>query len=147
MQWPPLTGTLVLHEGRAAIGVWKGNPWWAPLHRSDWLAMGHTSKANIPEISVFYPSCHHVVGQWITKSVWSFGSRRGLLAYVYNGVSDRMNALVAGNGSYIVRPCGHDLHGPTVCKAYIFFNEFFHLAHTPKVHKTTLTRTEIQPHN
>ena len=22
-------------------------------------------------------------------------------------------ALVAGNGSYIVRPCGHDLHGPT----------------------------------
>ena len=24
-----------------------------------------------------------------------------------------MNALVAGNGSYIVRPCGHDLHGPT----------------------------------
>ena len=25
-----------------------------------------------------------------------------------------MNALVAGNGSYIVRPCGHDLHGPTL---------------------------------
>ena len=24
-----------------------------------------------------------------------------------------MNALVVGNGSYIVRPCGHDLHGPT----------------------------------
>ena len=24
-----------------------------------------------------------------------------------------MNALVAGNGSYIVRPCGLDLHGPT----------------------------------
>ena len=46
----------------------------------------------------------------------SLGSRRGLLAYVYNCVSDRMNvlnALVAGNGSYIVRPCGHDLHGPT----------------------------------
>ena len=41
-------------------------------------------------------------------------SRHGLLAYVYNGVSDRMNALVAGNGSYIVRPCGHDLHGPTI---------------------------------
>ena len=42
--------------------------------------------------------------------------RRGLLAYVYNGVSLTMNvlnALVAGNGSYIVRPCGHDLHGPT----------------------------------
>ena len=40
-------------------------------------------------------------------------SRHGLLAYVYNGVSLTMNALVAGNGSYIVRPCGHDLHGPT----------------------------------
>ena len=24
-----------------------------------------------------------------------------------------MNALVVGNGSYIVRPCGHDLRGPT----------------------------------
>ena len=46
-------------------------------------------------------------------SVWSL-CRRGLLAYVYNGVSLTMNALVAGNGSYIVQPCGHDLHGPTV---------------------------------
>ena len=46
-----------------------------------------------------------------------FVCRRGLLAYVYNGVSLTMivlNALVAGNGSYILRPCGHDLHGPTV---------------------------------
>ena len=25
-----------------------------------------------------------------------------------------MNALVAGIGSYIVRPCGLDLHGPTI---------------------------------
>ena len=40
-------------------------------------------------------------------------SRRGLLAYVYNGVSLTTSALVAGNGSYIVRPCGHDLHGLT----------------------------------
>ena len=40
-------------------------------------------------------------------------SRRGLLAYVYNGVSLTTSALVAGNGSYILRPCGHDLHGPT----------------------------------
>ena len=38
---------------------------------------------------------------------------RGLLAYVYNGVSLTTDALVAGNGSYIVRPCGHDLHSPT----------------------------------
>ena len=27
-----------------------------------------------------------------------------------------MNALVAGYGSYIVWPCGHDLHGPTKTK-------------------------------
>ena len=43
-------------------------------------------------------------------------SRRGLLAYVYSGVSlstDVLDALVAGNGSYIVWPCGHDLHSPT----------------------------------
>ena len=25
----------------------------------------------------------------------------------------QLNALVAGNGSYILRSCGHDLHGPT----------------------------------
>ena len=25
----------------------------------------------------------------------------------------QLNALVAGNGSYIPRPCGHDLHSPT----------------------------------
>ena len=55
-------------------------------------------------------------GAMNNKGAWSFGSRRGLLAYVYNGVSlttDVLNALVAGNGSYIVRPCGHDLHSPT----------------------------------
>ena len=75
--------------------------------------MGHTSKANIPEISVFYPSCHHVVGANDNKEL--VPCRRGLLAYVYSGVSDLMNALVAGNSSYIVRPCGHDLHGPTAC--------------------------------
>ena len=45
--------------------------------------------------------------------VFGLCSRRGLLAYVYNGVSLSTDALVAGNGSYIVRPCGHDLHGPT----------------------------------
>ena len=31
-----------------------------------------------------------------------------------------MNALVAGNGSYIVWPCGHDLHGPTITNLYLF---------------------------
>ena len=29
------------------------------------------------------------------------------------GVSVQLNALVAGNGFYILWPCGHDLHGPT----------------------------------
>ena len=65
-----------------------------------------------------------VVGQWITKSFVPW-CRHGLLAYVYNGVSlTRMSlcvALVAGNGSYIVWPCGHDLHGPTSS----FFHPFF----------------------
>ena len=28
-------------------------------------------------------------------------------------MSSNMNALVAGNGSYILRLNGHDLHGPT----------------------------------
>ena len=31
----------------------------------------------------------------------------------------QLDALVAGNGSYIVRPCGHDLHGPTVPSHFI----------------------------
>ena len=53
-----------------------------------------------------------VVGQMNNKELVPC-SRRGLLAYVYNGVSLSTDALVAGNGSYIVRPCGHDLHGPT----------------------------------
>ena len=51
-------------------------------------------------------------GQMITMSFVPC-SRRGLLAYVYNSVFVWITALVAGNGSYIVRPCGHDLHGPT----------------------------------
>ena len=59
---------------------------------------------------------HCVVGAKDNKGSLVLWCRRGLLAYVYNGVSLTMNvlnALVAGNGSYIVRPCGHDLHGPT----------------------------------
>ena len=39
--------------------------------------------------------------------------RRGLLAYVYNGVSVTTSALEVGNGSYILRLTGHDLHGLT----------------------------------
>ena len=30
----------------------------------------------------------------------------------------QLNALVVGNGSYILRPCGHDLHGPTICMMF-----------------------------
>ena len=51
-----------------------------------------------------------------------FVCRRGLLACVYNGVSLSTDALVVGNGSYIVRPCGHDLHGPTVTYSYEMIN-------------------------
>ena len=40
--------------------------------------------------------------------------RRGLLANVSVGVSVQLHALVVGNGSYILRPCGHDLHGPAI---------------------------------
>ena len=40
-------------------------------------------------------------------------SRRGLLANVSVSVSVQLNALVAGNGSYILWLCGHDLHSPT----------------------------------
>ena len=49
----------------------------------------------------------------MNKKVLGLWGRRGLLAYVYTGVSEWMNALVAGNGSYILRLSGHDLHGPT----------------------------------
>ena len=45
----------------------------------------------------------------ITMFVVSLWCRHGLLAYVYNGVSLTRMSEVAGNGSYIVRPCGHDL--------------------------------------
>ena len=34
--------------------------------------------------------------------------RCGLLANVSVGVSVQLNALVVGNGSYILRPCGHE---------------------------------------
>ena len=101
MQWPPLTGTLVPHEGRSwQSECEKAIPEWAPFHPSNWLAMGHTSKANIPEISVFYPSCHHVVGQWITMCVVSC-CRRGLLAYVYTGVSVLVRCLSGGKVALI----------------------------------------------
>ena len=55
-------------------------------------------------------------GQMITKSyvfgAWVFIDRQvpGILA----GVSLVLNALVAGNGSFILRAYGLDLHGPTV---------------------------------
>ena len=52
-------------------------------------------------------------GEINKKGYFSPFSRRGLLAYVYSGVSLTKNALVAGIGSYIVRLSVRDLHGPT----------------------------------
>ena len=52
-------------------------------------------------------------GQMINDWVFAFVCRRGLLAYVYNGVSLTKNPLVVGTGSYIVRLSVRDLHGPT----------------------------------
>ena len=94
----------------------KAIPEWAPLHGSDWLAMGHTSKANIPEISVFYVRAATMSWGNNNKGTLSLGSRRGLLAYVYSGVfvwSNTNECLSGGNCSYIVRLSVRDLHGPT----------------------------------
>ena len=60
------------------------------------------------------PPCR---GAMNNKGAWSFGSRRGLLAYVYSGVSNKecMNeCLSGGNGSYIVWLSVRDLHSPTL---------------------------------
>ena len=101
MQWPLLTGTLVPHEGKSwQLECEKAIPEWAPFHPSNWLTTGHTSKANIPEISVFYLSCHHVVGQWIAM-VLCLCCRRGLLAYVYTGVSVLVKCLSGGKVALI----------------------------------------------
>ena len=101
MQWPLLNSTLVPHEGKSwQSECEKAIPEWAPFHPSNWLAMGHTSKANIPEISEFYPSCHHVVGQWITTCL-SLCCRCGLLAYVYTGVSVSSKCLSGGKVALI----------------------------------------------
>ena len=51
--------------------------------------MGHTSKANIPEISVFYVQAATMSWGNNNKGSLSLGSRRGLLAYVYSGVSNK----------------------------------------------------------
>ena len=56
------------------------------------------------------PPCRGAINN---KDTLSLGSRRGLLAYVYSGVSLTKNALVAGIGSYIVWLSDRDLHGPT----------------------------------
>ena len=41
----------------------------------------------------------------------------------------KLNALVAVNGSYILRPCGHDLHGPTI---WILKSNVLNIADTEK---------------
>ena len=85
MQWPPLTGTLVPHEGRAAIGVCKGNPCWllstVPI---DWQRVTHPRliflrcQCFIPPL----PPCRVAMIKIESLPL----CRRGLLAYVYNGV-------------------------------------------------------------
>ena len=57
------------------------------------------------------PPCRGAIDN---KGVFGPLCRRGLLAYVYSGVSLTMSALVAGNGSYIVWLSVRDLHGPTL---------------------------------
>ena len=56
------------------------------------------------------PPCRGAINN---NGALSLGSRRGLLAYVYSGVSLTKNALVVGIGSYIVRLSVCDLYGPT----------------------------------
>ena len=55
-------------------------------------------------------------GQMITKSyvfgVWIFIDRQ--VPSILAGVSLILSALVVGNGSYILRAYGHDLHSPTL---------------------------------
>ena len=57
---------------------------------------------------------HFCRGAIIRKAFVCPWCRRGLLAYVYSGVSLTMNeCLSGGNSSYIVRLSVRDLHGPT----------------------------------
>ena len=61
-----------------------------------------------------------VVGVWVSFCRGAINDkelclrcRSGLLAFVYNGVSPTINALVVGNRCYILQLSGLDLHGPT----------------------------------
>ena len=53
----------------------------------------------------------------VLTAKFQFSNTKITMKYWSSRLSDHEghghNALVAGNGSYIVRPCGHDLHGPT----------------------------------
>ena len=58
-----------------------------------------------------------------------------LLVSLYN-----WSALVAGNGSYILRPCGHDLHGPTermVLLQFCSMKRFIDISHVGSVELST----------
>ena len=108
MHWPPLKGTLVPHgrksqqsECEKAILSTLPIDWqWATHPRLIFLRSQFKSELppcrggimNNKELCIF-------VAWFISQCI-------------YAGVST-WNALVVGNGSYIVRPCGHDLHGPT----------------------------------
>ena len=98
------------------------------VKKNDKTSITSLSKAcDVLSQCLFFPKFIEVVFEFFCKApsfvtfcrgamnnkVFGLWCRRGLLAYVYNSVSLTMNALVVGIGSYIVRPCGHDLHGPT----------------------------------
>ena len=73
--------------------------------------------------SIFVCTSKYICRGGIKNKDLGLWSRRGLLANVSAGVSVTtevlLNALVAGNGSYILRPCGHDLHGPIISKHHL----------------------------
>ena len=113
MQWPPLKGTLVPHEGKNQQSENEKAILWLPSTLPiDWQWVTQ-SKADSPEISVFLSELPPCRGDIKNKDL-GLWCRRGLLANVSVGVSVQLNALVAGNGSYILRPCDHDIHGPTL---------------------------------
>ena len=111
MQWPPLTGTLVPHEGKSQQSEnEKAILWLLSTLPIDWQWVTHPrlivlrSQYFIRAATMSWGIKNKELGLWC---------RCGLLANVSVGVSVQLNALVVGNGSYILRPCGHDLHVPT----------------------------------
>ena len=96
MQWPPLTGTLVPHEGKSGNRSVKRQSLSELLSTLpiDWQRFTH------PRLIFLRSQCfiRAATMSWDNEyeCVCVSLSRRGLLAYVYNGVSLTTTALVAG---------------------------------------------------